>query len=97
MTDFEFDRPKLAGANLGSKPSNCRTCDGDRFVVVATRRIKATVWMKERKIEPPVTDPPEEYAPCPDCNASADTSFFRHDRTLARTLDPAQVRQMMKS
>jgi len=37
----------------------------------------------------------ELWAPCPDCNQSADTSFWRVDGTRFTTPDPGQVRQMM--
>ncbi len=78
-TDFAFDEPKAAGVNLHSE-SKCRTCDGDRFVVVGLRPVK--------------NGGIEEYAPCPDCNP-IDVSFHRHNGTIARSLDPAKVRELM--
>lgn len=60
----------------------CSTCGGDLFVLVATR--------------PSNTDAPyDEYAPCPDCNAYANTSFRRHDGSEFSGPDPSRVRQMM--
>ncbi len=79
MSDFAFDEPKAGGVNLHSE-SKCRTCDGDRFVVVGQRPVK--------------NGPKQEYAPCPDCNP-ADVSFHRHNGSIARSLDPAKVRELM--
>lgn len=93
MSGFEFDKPKNAGANL-HRDVTCKTCGGDRFVVVATRKPQQSVWMRERGIEPRSDLPIEEYAACPSCNTS-DTSFWRSDGTPAAALDPAKVRQLM--
>ena len=38
----------------------------------------------------------EEYAPCPDCNQLADTSFMRPDNSVFRSPDPEKVREMMR-
>lgn len=75
---------------------SCATCKGDRFVLVATRPAAQTDWMQKRGFEPQ-SPGMEEYAPCPECNASADTSFYRHDNTEFRAPDPATVRRLMSS
>jgi len=95
MTGFEFDRPKPAGANLHSTV-DCKSCGGDRFVVVSLRAPVQSSWMREKGIKPRTDLPIDELAACPDCNAAADTSFRRHDGTIARALDPAKVRQFMQ-
>ena len=95
MEGFEFDQPLQPQTNLGVPPSSCETCGGDRFVLVARRPVVASIWMKEHGIEPPETEGIDEMAPCPDCNASANPSFERHDGSMARSLDPARVRELM--
>ena len=94
MSEF-FDKPKAAGANLHSKTTNCRTCGGDRFVLVALRSAKASTWMQQRGMKVPAVEDAGEYAACPDCS-TVDTSFRRHDGTIARSLDPATVREWMQ-
>ena len=37
----------------------------------------------------------EEYAACPDCNPTLDTSHWRYDGTRAAALDPARVRELI--
>ena len=86
---------KPKGTNLHADATVCKTCGGDRFVLVSRRPIVASIWMKEHGIEPPETEGIEEMAPCPDCNASANPSFERHDGSMARSLDPARVRELM--
>ncbi len=95
MSNFEFDKPKTAKANLQGKASDCRTCGGDRLVVVAIRAPVQSSWMKKRGIKIPQTAGMEEWAPCPDCS-TADPSFFRADGSQARALDPGKVREWMK-
>ena len=95
MSDF-FDKPKVAGSNLHGKASNCRTCDGDRLVVVAVRAAVATSRMTKLGIKLPKVDGMEELAPCPDCNTAADPFFYRADGSQARALDPGKVREWMK-
>lgn len=73
---FEFDAPKPVSTNL-SVSRDCKTCGGDRMVVYAVR----TASYNDKTAEV------EEYAPCPDCNADANT--LRHG---FRSPDPAQVR-----
>lgn len=71
----------------------CPTCEGDRFVVVSTRRVYDSQWMQDRGLAP-TNDMVEEYAACPDCNP-ADTGFHRQGGEMAKAHDPAKVRQMM--
>jgi len=93
---FEFDKPKTAKANLQGKASNCRTCGGDKLVVVTLRPAVATSWMTKLGIKLPKVDGMEELSPCPDCSTTADPSFFRADGSQARALDPGKVREWMK-
>jgi hypothetical protein len=74
---------KPAGVNL-SVSKECPTCDGDRFVVFATRKPTQSVWMRERGIEPDPETFLEEMAPCPDCGAE-----------LKGSPDPAKVRERL--
>jgi len=76
-----FSSPKKADTNR-SVVVNCRTCSGDRMVVYATR----TDTYNGRSAEV------EEYAPCPDCNATCNTSRVRY-----RSPDPARVRERLAS
>ena len=87
------ERPRRA-TNLNAPATTCATCGGDRFVVVATRPVTASVWMKEHGIEPPEGAVEEEWAPCPDCSPQ-DVSFYRHDGSRFVTPDAAKVREMM--
>ncbi len=95
MSDF-FDKPKVSGSNLHSKASDCRTCGGDRLVVVTVRPAVATTRMTKLGIKLPKVDGMEEWAPCPDCNTAADPFFYRADGSQARALDPAKIREWMK-
>lgn len=74
---------------------DCQTCGGDRFVHVSSRKSKRTAWMETKGIEPNDQHLVEEYASCPDCNASCATSFRRYSGTMAVPPDPARVREMM--
>ena len=74
-------KPRRA-ENVHAAPTRCETCSGDRYVPVATRQ--------EGKGEV------DEHAPCPDCNPTADTSFYRTDGTRARALDLVQVRERLR-
>jgi len=65
----------------------CQTCDGNRMVLVATRP-------PENGVEG--AGGYEEYAPCPDCNAGADTTFWRSDRSRVSCPDPGLVRERMQ-
>lgn len=58
----------------------CKTCDGDRMVVYATR----TDTYNGRSAQV------EEYAPCPTCNADCNTR-----REGSRSPDPAKVRERL--
>lgn len=49
---FQFDEPPGPRTNATVKPTDCRTCGGDRFIVVT----------------PATATKGEEVAPCPDCN-----------------------------
>lgn len=96
-SEFKFDEEKKKdGTNLHGK-SDCPTCGGDRFVLVARRPAKASVWMQQHKIVPPDVEGMEEYAACPDCNSKADTSHSRPGGgKKAEALDPATVRERMQ-
>lgn len=94
MSDF-FDKPKSYGSNLHQNVA-CKTCGGDRFVLVQKRRPQQSSWMRDHGIKPRSELLIDEYSACPDCNP-ADTSFWRHDRSRAEALDPAKVRQLMES
>ncbi len=75
----------------------CDTCRGDRFVVFALRMPVTTIWMAERGIAADTDEMIEEMAPCPECNADCDTEFSRGGGGRAKALDPALVRERMKS
>lgn len=87
----------MSGVNQHAKDVPCLTCNGDRFVVVSTRPVKQSSWMADKGITPPKNAAIEEHAPCPSCNPALDTEFYRFDGSKARSPDPAQVRQMMRS
>jgi hypothetical protein len=67
---------------------DCQTCGGDRMVVYHTRPNYTTGWMAERGLE--AVGEVEEWAPCPDCNAEANTR-----REHFRSPDPARVRERL--
>lgn len=75
----------------------CTTCRGDRFVLVQMRTPEATDWQQKRGHVPPEGLYYEEYAPCPDCNSGANTSFRRADGLEVVCPDPDTVRRMMAS
>jgi hypothetical protein len=81
---FTLDEPRKAGFNLHVHV-DCQTCSGDRLVVFSTR----TDTFNERSAEV------EEYAPCPDCNPEANTSFRRYDGRMFRSPDAARVRERL--
>ena len=72
----------------------CPTCHGDRIVLVQTRPAEASLWMTERGIEPS-RDGYEETAPCPDCNAGANTDYHLLGHRY-RPLDEVTIRQRME-
>lgn len=82
--------------NVAAKATACDTCGGDRFVLYSTRKPVTTAWMEEHGIKASETDMLEEYAPCPDCNSTADTSFHRPDGSQFRSPDPGKVREMLE-
>ena len=85
----EYVRPDSqpgTGTNQSARVTECSTCQGDRFVTVALRS-PHNPNVKDRFYE--------EVAPCPDCNP-IDVSYFRHDGTKFRGMDPAAVRQAIK-
>lgn len=71
----------------------CETCGGDRFVLVGTRPVVQSVWMRERGIEA-TGEEIEEYASCPDCGPEV-TPMRRSDGTMFVPPDPAAVREKM--
>jgi hypothetical protein len=75
--------------------AECETCNGNRFVVVYLRKPVTTKWMEEHGIQADEEAMIEEMAPCPDCNADANTAFRRPDGTETRTMDPARVRELL--
>lgn len=80
------------------RPSDtCATCEGDLFVVVFMRKPVTTEWMARNGHKASETEMIEEIAPCPDCNAGANTSFRRTDGTEAVSPDPARVRELITS
>lgn len=91
----EANRTPALASNRSAPVSECVTCGGDRFVVVGTRPPLQSPWMKEHGITPPANASIEEMAPCPDCNAAANTEFRRFDGSIVRPLDPAKTREMM--
>ena len=50
MSEFEFGQDKKVGTNQHAKPSQCRTCVGDRFVMVRLRSPERSVWMDDHGI-----------------------------------------------
>lgn len=86
---FEFDTPKIRGTNRHVSVE-CSTCGGDRFVVYSMHLHVQTPWMKEHGINVPKGTMSEQMAPCPDCNADANTR--RHDFKSPTT---DQVRQRL--
>ena len=89
-----FEESNRSQGTNRSVSTECSTCGGDRFVVVSMRRPVQSAWMSEHGIQAP-GDLSEEMAPCPDCNAAADTSFWRSDGTKFEGPDPAKVRERM--
>lgn len=92
MTGFRLDEPKAAGTNR-SVVSECEVCGGDQLVLVGRRPAKASPWMLARGFK--ASGEFEEYAPCPSCNADADTSFRRFDGTYVRRMDPGKTWELM--
>ena len=74
--------------------SDCPTCGGDRFVLVGTRPAQASIWMRERGLEP--RGGLEEMAPCPDCGPDV-KPLRRFDGTMNVPMDPATVRERMRT
>lgn len=81
--------------NQSTVNTQCDVCDGHRFVLVGTRPVTQTNFQRTHGITPREGAVEEEYAVCPQCNASCDSSFRRHDGTMARALDPEKVRELM--
>ena len=93
MNEFGFRQERT---NRSAPAVVCVVCGGDRFVVVRTRPVPQTPWMREKGITPPSSSKIDEYAPCPSCNGDVDTSFYRHDGPAFRSPDPAKVREMLE-
>jgi hypothetical protein len=91
--EAETERPR--GTNQFTTRDECTTCDGDRFVLVATRKPVQTEWMRLHEIEASETHTLEEWAPCPDCNAVVHESR-RFDGTKIATPDAARTREMLR-
>lgn len=90
----EANRKPAVASNQNAAATRCLTCGGDRFVLVGRRPAVPSQWMKEQGIKIPDSEGFEEYAVCPDCNVT-DTSFRRHDGSLAAALDSARARELM--
>ena len=90
MTDFQFEPQRKASSNLHAD-SECKTCDGIRFVVYSRRAPEQSSWMRDHGIKPSKLAI-DELAACPDCNP-VDVSFSRHDGTRFVAPDPAKVRE----
>lgn len=105
LAEKQADFPKIGdvrdmlGTISGSTPALeaglCRTCLGDKIVVVQTRPPQQSAWMADRGIEPSTESGFEECAPCPDCNADADIAYSVLGRDF-RPMDEAMVRQRME-
>lgn len=94
MSEFEFETPQAPKTNQ-SVSRSCETCGGDLMVVVQTRPAKASTWMREHGLS--ASGEIDEMAPCPDCNAQAETSYRRADGHLVESPGPDIVREMMRS
>jgi hypothetical protein len=81
--------------NQSVEQFGCPTCQDDRMVVVSQRKPMTTRWMTDHKITAHEEHMIEEVAPCPDCNASADTVMRRFDGRVLRCPDANRVREMM--
>jgi len=79
----QLRKAQVKTVNAPMRLEACETCDGDKMVLVATR-----TSANERSGF-------EEYAPCPDCNSSADADFWRSNGTRFLVPDPGRVREMM--
>lgn len=95
ISDFEEVYVMLEGRASLPPAESCPTCGGDRFVLVALRPPVRSQWMVDKGIDLPARGGMEECAPCPDCNADANTSFVRYDNSVFMGPDPAFVRQRM--
>jgi hypothetical protein len=87
------NRPQ--STNRHAQATGCTTCNGNRFVTVRLRPQEQTMWMKERRLVPHPTSFHEEVAPCPACHP-VEVTYWRHDRTEFRSMDPAQVREAIQ-
>lgn len=80
----EAEQRKTKGTNVHAPATHCKTCDGDRFVVVNLRPAKPGITGANF----------EEWAACPDCH-SVDASFVRYGSRFVPP-DPARVRQILR-
>lgn len=85
----------VESTNQSGRTTVCATCDGDRFVVYATRKPITTDWMSRHKIKADEEQLIEEMAPCPECNPTVDTTFYRPDGSKFVAPDPGLVRDRM--
>ena len=92
--EAELERQRGATNQSVTSQDDCPTCQGDRFVVVATRVPLETAWMEKHghKIGSSCY---EEWAPCPDCNATIH-EMRRHDGQRIATPDAARTRELMR-
>ena len=91
---FEIEKGSASKTNQHGRATLCTTCGGDRFVVVRTRPVEQTPWMRAKGITPPKASI-DEYAPCPECHSSLDTHFMRQDGSKFTTPDPEQTRRYL--
>ncbi len=96
MSEFEFGQDKKVGTNQHAKPSQCRTCGGDRFVTVALRSPETTVWMSDHGIHAATDSFHEEVAPCPDCHPTV-IEYWHHDGKRFRSMDAAAAREALRA
>jgi hypothetical protein len=105
LSERQEEFPKIAdvrdmlGTVTGSteqlEAGMCRTCFDDRMVLVALRAPVQSTWMAEHGLVPSADSMHEEYVPCPDCNADADTDYYVIGKPY-RPPDPATVRERMQ-
>jgi hypothetical protein len=85
---------KTQATNLSTPITDCDTCGGHRFVVVGTRKVEQTFWMRQYGHKPREDAVIEEYAPCPDCS-TVDASY-RSISGRVMPPDPERVRELMR-
>ena len=95
MSEY-IDAPATPKTNQAAKPSRCKTCEGDKFVMVRLRSPETTLWMEEHGLKANPASFHEEYAPCPDCNHTV-IEYWHHDGTRFRSMDAAAAREALRA